>query len=182
MTMVLLIFFLFVSVPVVEIAIFISVGGYLGLWPTLGAILLTAALGATLLRHQGLQTLMRARAALNENRAPVAEVFEGACLVFAGALLLTPGFMTDAVGFALMIPAIRQLIIARIVARAAVRVQGNWQSTSHPSGTPDPETPSRSPGRGPIIDGEFEDLTTEPGNDSDASQDALPPTDKSSKP
>ena len=176
MAMGLIIFLLFVSVPIIEIGIFISVGERIGLWPTIGAIIVTAALGAALLRHQGLQTLARAHAALNENRPPVAEVFEGACLVFAGALLLTPGFLTDAIGFALMLPPLRRWIVAAIVARAAVRVHtahAQAHTTSHSA----PRGPGPGDRTGPVIDGEFEEVDpNDPGAGPGGGPDRLPPT------
>ena len=96
-----------IGVPIVEIAVFIEVGGRLGLWPTLATIILTAMAGTALLRQQGLATLQRVRESLEANRFPMAEVFDGLCLLVAGALLLTPGFVTDAAGLLLFVPAVR---------------------------------------------------------------------------
>ena len=107
--MALLILLLFIAVPVIEIALFIQVGGVIGLWSTIGVVILTAMLGTALLRHQGLDTLRRVQESLAENRMPVVEMFDGLCLVMAGALLLTPGFMTDAFGFLLFVPPFRAL-------------------------------------------------------------------------
>ena len=96
-----------VGVPIVEIAVFIEVGGRLGLWPTLATVILTAMAGTALLRQQGLATLQRVHESLEANRFPMAEVFDGLCLLVAGALLLTPGFVTDAAGLLLFVPAVR---------------------------------------------------------------------------
>ena len=96
-----------IGVPIVEIAVFIEVGGRLGLWPTLATIILTAMAGTALLRQQGLATLQRVHESLEANRFPMAEVFDGLCLLVAGALLLTPGFVTDAAGLLLFVPAVR---------------------------------------------------------------------------
>ncbi len=96
-----------IGVPIVEIAVFIEVGGRLGLWPTLATIVLTAMVGTALLRQQGLATLQRVHESLEANRFPMAEVFDGLCLLVAGALLLTPGFVTDAAGLLLFVPAVR---------------------------------------------------------------------------
>ena len=93
-----LLFILLLVVPIVEIALFIKVGGLIGVWPTIGIVIATALAGAALLRRQGLATLRSARASLADNRFPIDEVFDGLCLAVAGALLLTPGFFTDAVG------------------------------------------------------------------------------------
>ena len=105
-----LLLFLFVAVPVAEIAVFIQAGELLGLWPTLGLIILTAIFGTALLRYQGLRTLHRVHERLSYGEMPIGEVFNGLCLLIAGALLLTPGFLTDGLGFALFVPGIRQVI------------------------------------------------------------------------
>ena len=101
---------LFIAIPIAEIAVFIQAGERFGLWPTLGLIILTALLGATLLRFQGLRTLHRVQESLSHGQMPIGEVFNGLCLLIAGALLLTPGFLTDGFGFALFVPGIRQAI------------------------------------------------------------------------
>ncbi|MCZ6763797.1 MAG: FxsA family protein [Alphaproteobacteria bacterium] len=100
----------FIGVPLAEIVVFIQVGDAIGLWPTIAAVVATAVIGTALLRHQGLSTIARARAELAANAVPMRELFDGVCLIFAGALLLTPGFITDAVGFALLIPPVRGLL------------------------------------------------------------------------
>ena len=99
-----LIFLILIITPIVEIAVFIQVGGLIGLWPTLAAIVLTALIGTALLRQQGLATLARAQREMAAQRLPVRELFDGICLLLAGALLLTPGFVTDAIGGALLMP------------------------------------------------------------------------------
>ena len=144
-----IIFIAFVTVPIIEIAIFIEVGGYIGFWPTIGIIILTAMIGSGLLRYQGLATLSKAQASLEQNRFPVEEVFDGLCLLVAGVLLLTPGFFTDAVGLFLFVPVFRGFfrgLLARALA-AGGRVE------IHSAGFP--------PGEGPgtVIDGEFEDIS-----------------------
>jgi UPF0716 protein FxsA len=105
-----ILFLAFIGVPLVEIAVFIKVGGWIGLWPTLAIIILTAFLGTTLLRRQGLATLARAQQEMAAGRMPVRELFDGVCVLAAGALLLTPGFVTDALGLALFIPAVRRTV------------------------------------------------------------------------
>ena len=101
---------LFIAIPIAEIAVFIQAGERFGLWPTLGLIILTALLGTTLLRFQGLRTLQRVQESLSHGEMPIGEVFNGLCLLIAGALLITPGFLTDGFGFALFVPRIRQAI------------------------------------------------------------------------
>jgi UPF0716 protein FxsA len=103
----LILLLLFIGVPMLEIAVFIQVGGAIGLWWTLAIVLVTAIAGSFLLRLQGASVLMRAQQALSRGEMPLTEVFDGACLLVAGALLLTPGFVTDTVGALLFVPAVR---------------------------------------------------------------------------
>ncbi len=105
---------LLIVTPIIEIAVFIQVGGLIGLWPTLLTIVLTALIGAALLRQQGLATLARAQQEMAAQRVPVRELFHGICLLFGGALLLTPGFVTDAVGFLLLVPGVRETLGRRL--------------------------------------------------------------------
>ncbi len=100
----------FIGVPLLEIAVFIQVGGLIGLWPTLGLVILTALVGTWQLRAQGLATLTRARAQIDRGVLPAHELFDGLCLLFAGALLLTPGFVTDTLGLLLFLAPFRDLL------------------------------------------------------------------------
>ena len=113
----------FIGVPLIEIALFIEIGGLIGLWPTIAIVIATAVAGTALIRRQGLNTLQRAQQEMDARRLPVRELFDGICLLFAGALLLTPGFMTDAVGFALLVPSLRRLL-GRYVWRALQKAKG----------------------------------------------------------
>lgn len=106
----LLLLSLFIAMPLVEIGVFIEVGSAIGLWPTLGAIVLTAIVGSALIRHQGLAIFGQARESFAAGQLPVREIFEGICLLLAGAFLLTPGFVTDGLGALLLIPPFRDLI------------------------------------------------------------------------
>lgn len=101
-------FLLFVAIPVAEIGLFIAIGGRIGLLPTLGLVLVTAALGAYLVNSQGSAVVRRATAALRAGQFPGAELANGALIIFGGALLLTPGFLTDVAGLLLMVPALRE--------------------------------------------------------------------------
>lgn len=103
-----ILFLLFLIVPAIEIALFIEIGGVIGVPWTLLLIVVTAALGVVLLRIQGLMTLMRVQDSLNQGRLPALEMIEGMMLLVSGAFLLTPGFFTDALGFAVLTPAIRR--------------------------------------------------------------------------
>lgn len=106
----LLLLLLFIGVPLLEIAVFIQVGDVIGLWPTLAIVVLTAVAGVYLLRLQGTATLMKAQASMQRGELPLAEVFDGACLLIAGALLLVPGFVTDSLGAVLFVPAVRRAL------------------------------------------------------------------------
>ncbi len=97
----------FVLVPLIEIALFIQVGGWIGLWPTLAIVVVTAILGTTLVRRQGVRAIQELRGTINALRDPTEPLAHGAMILVAGALLLTPGFFTDALGFALLIPPVR---------------------------------------------------------------------------
>jgi UPF0716 protein FxsA len=115
----LLLLIAFIATPIIEIALFIQAGERIGLWPTLAIVVLTAIIGTWLLRWQGMTTWARAAQSLQRNEFPIEEVFTGLCLVLAGALLLTPGFMTDAIGFALFLPPVRQFLAMLIRRRMA---------------------------------------------------------------
>ena len=100
-----------ILVPLIEIALFIEVGGLIGLWPTILLVIVTAILGANMLRAQGVAAMRRLQSDLERGADPSPIIVHGAMLLFAGALLLTPGFLTDAVGFTLLVPAARERII-----------------------------------------------------------------------
>ncbi len=127
-----LILLLMIAVPIMEIAVFIQAGEFLGLWPTLLTVVLTAAIGTALLRHQGLTTLKKVQESMNAGRPPVAELFDGLCLVVAGLLLLTPGFVTDGVGFLLFVPPLRSFILGGLVRRLSVSMHGSYGARSGP--------------------------------------------------
>ena len=97
-------FALFIAVPLIEIALFIQVGGAIGLWWTLGIVVLTAIVGTQLMRAQGALALSQLRDSFGQLNDPTEPLAHGAMILFSGALLLTPGFFTDFVGFALVDP------------------------------------------------------------------------------
>lgn len=165
-----------IGVPILEIAVFIQAGKWIGLWPTVGIVILTAVAGTALLRIQGLSTIARARESLEAGQLPVAEVFDGLCLLIGGALLLTPGFITDALGFLLLIPTVR-LVLRRWwgIHLTDTGRMGAW------SDVPPSDSGSSRGGLGPVIDGEFEEVVDEKeptnrGNSkSRANQRVIPP-------
>jgi UPF0716 protein FxsA len=135
-----------IGVPLLEIALFIEVGGRLGLGPTLALIVLSAVIGALVVRRQGIGVLMRARRQLAEGTLPVAEAFEGLCLVIAGALLVLPGFFSDAIGALLLIPALRRALYRQVRRRLEPQLSQR------------PDDLSRGPASGPTIEGDFEEV------------------------
>lgn len=137
----------FIAVPLIEIALFIQVGGAIGLFPTLAIVLVTAILGTWLVRTQGAMALGQLRSSFSDLRDPTEPLVHGAMILFAGALLLTPGFFTDAVGFALLVPGIRQ------AAYQAIRARIHVQSFGTPGGPQGPRRPS-----GDVIDGEYHEI------------------------
>lgn len=102
---------LFLLVPLAEIYLLIEVGSVVGAIPTVALVVLTAVIGAALMRAQGLATVFRARTAMAKGEVPALEMLEGAVILVAGALLLTPGFITDAAGFVCLVPSLRQRLI-----------------------------------------------------------------------
>lgn len=112
--------FLFIAVPVIEIALFIQVGGVLGVWPTIALVLLTAIVGASLVRSQGLQTLLTVQQRLAQGQLPAQQILEGVMLAVAGVLLLTPGFFTDILGMLVLLPAPRAYFAKQLMSRVVV--------------------------------------------------------------
>jgi len=108
--MFLIFFLIFVATPIIEIVLFIQIGGLIGILPTILIVIVTAIAGSILLRLQGGALLQRTRQALRAGDLPVDPVIDGISLMMAGALLLTPGFFTDAVGFLLFVPPLRRAL------------------------------------------------------------------------
>jgi len=142
-------FALFLAVPLIEIALFVEVGGAIGLWPTLLIVVLTAVLGTALMRNQGALAMAQIRDSFNTLRDPAEPLAHGAMILFAGALLLTPGFFTDSVGFALLIPPVRRAVYRWLGKR--VKVQ-SFSTGPQPRPTHRPDD---------VIDGEFTEVSPE---------------------
>jgi UPF0716 protein FxsA len=129
---------LFILVPLVELALFLVLGSRIGLWPTLAIIIVTGTIGAWLAKSQGTRALRNFRQAIASGRLPHTEIVDGLMILIAGALLLTPGFLTDAVGFAVLIPSLRAgfrktlaaLLLARFLPPGIV--PGQARSDPHP--------------------------------------------------
>ncbi len=119
---------LLICVPIVEIYLIVRVGGLIGLWPTVLLLLASSLAGAWLLRHQGRAAMDAFRSALDRGRIPAREAFDGALVIFGGALLLTPGFLTDVLGLLLLIPPTRALFrtLGTRLAGSRIRIGSNF--------------------------------------------------------
>lgn len=120
----------FIAVPLIEIGLFIQVGGWIGVWPTLAIVLVTAIAGTALVKSQGMQALAQLRSSFDDLRDPTEPLAHGAMILFSGALLLTPGFFTDFMGFMLLIPGVRRFVLKEIKKRVnvqTVRTGGDWR-------------------------------------------------------
>ncbi len=147
----------FIAVPLIEIALFIQVGGLIGLWPTLLIVVITAIAGTALVRSRGAHALAELKRSFNDLRDPSEPLARGAMVLFAGALLLTPGFFTDAVGFALLVPAVQTRLIKEL--RSRVRVETMSYGDPRRPGGPDRARASRGDG---VIEGEAEEVEITP--------------------
>lgn len=164
-------FVLFIVMPVVEMAVLIQVGSFIGVLNTIALVLLTAIIGAALLRQQGLATLLRANERMNSGELPAHEVAEGLVLAVGGALLLTPGFVTDAIGFLCLLPGSRHWLVSRALKHLTVsggaayfRFSAGGDdpfATGDPfrSGPSGPRSPFDRDENGDIIEGEYRDNT-----------------------
>ncbi|AHK16592.1 MULTISPECIES: FxsA family protein [Thalassolituus] len=150
--------FIFIIVPLAELAVLIKVGSYIGILWTFALILLTATIGVSILRVQGLSTLMRASQKLQDGGLPAKELAEGFLLALAGALLLTPGLITDACGFMLLVPTLRGRLAGSVLKRfKPTMTMGSMNGGSpfeRPINPADPRV-HRDQGGHDIIDGEY---------------------------
>ncbi|MEC5126715.1 FxsA family protein [Verrucomicrobiales bacterium BCK34] len=143
---------LFIGIPVIELFLFMVLGSKIGIPLTLLIIILTGALGAHLTRSQGLQALNNYKAATAQGKLPHEEVLDGLMILIAGAVLLTPGFLTDAIGFSLLVPSIRGSV--RKVLGAYLK--GKITVVGQNMGAPDRSRPSQATIN---IDAEVIDIT-----------------------
>ena len=148
----------FVIVPIAEIAVFIEIGGQWGLSSTIGAVFATAIVGSILIRRQGGAVFRQAHSELHAGRLPARQICDGLCLLVAGALLLTPGFISDTFGFLLCLPQARHLVMSYIVSRIRLRASNINGANSNLGGQ--------------SIDGEFTEVTNRP----------LPPSETDPRP
>lgn len=139
---------LFILVPVAELYLFMTLGSKIGIGPTLGIIVLTAILGASLTKSQGARTFAKFQQATAEGRLPHREALDGILILLAGAVLLTPGFLTDAVGFLLLVPPVRAFIRGRL----AHHLKGRIRLVTPPGATPSPPASDAPKQNGDFID------------------------------
>ena len=144
-------FLVFFSIPIVEMYLLIEVAERIEALPTILLVMLTAVLGVSLIRQQGLSTLTKGIRRLNQAEIPAAEIVEGVLLAVAGAFLITPGFLTDFIGFMIIIPMIRRIIELMLLKRMAVRA--NFRTNGTDLGGRSNKTRDTS---GSVIEGEYE--------------------------
>ncbi len=125
-------FLLFFFTPILEMYLLLRVGGWVGAGPTILLVMLTAVTGIALLRRQGLSTLIRGANRLQAGELPAEEVAEGILLAIAGALLITPGFVTDLTGFLLLVPAFRTFVVGKLKSRMDIAAYRQSAATPEP--------------------------------------------------
>jgi UPF0716 protein FxsA len=155
---------LFILVPIVEIAVFIQVGEQIGLSWTLLVVILTAVVGVNLLKQQGFKAWQQIQQSLAQGQMPALEMAAAAQLLFAGGLLLTPGFVTDIIGFLLMIPQVRMQLAQRLITQGVFKAkqshnfyhsQASHQSFTDPESSFENDSAKNNGGR--VIEGEYQD-------------------------
>ena len=156
-------FVLFVTVPIIEIALFIQIGGEIGLLSTLGIVIATALLGTYLVRKQGLNALSQLKNNVETLENPIAPLAHGIMILLAGALLLTPGFFTDAVGFSLLVPNIRIWLFERVKQRILHSQNGFSFTHARTGGAKHSSQNGERQASGTTIEGVYEELA--PKND-----------------
>jgi len=157
--------FLLLVVPIIEIGTFIAIGDQIGIAATLLMILVTAIIGTMLLRHQGLSLIKKIQDEMNEGKVPGRALGDAAMILVAGILLLTPGFVTDTLGFLLFVPPVRAAIWGFIASRITVVRPGGTGSPfsqDQPFGQNRPNPDMQ--GDGPVIDLDEDDYSSGPPN------------------
>jgi UPF0716 protein FxsA len=121
-----ILFLVVLIVPFIEIYLLIEVGGIIGAFPTIFLVVFTAMLGAWLLKQQGLATFQRFQASVAQGEVPAYEMIEGPIILLGGALLLTPGFLTDMLGFACLVPSLRRRIAQYVLENHLIQTVGGF--------------------------------------------------------
>ncbi len=143
-----ILFLIFLAIPIVEIYLLIQIGEVIGAPWTVAGVVATAVIGAWLVKAQGVITLHRAMQTMKRNEAPALEIVEGLFLLVAGALLITPGFVTDAIGFACLTPALRRPLAHVLVARLVREISRKTEEAARQGGSSGART----------IDADYKDL------------------------
>ncbi len=147
---------LFITIPMIEIFLFLQVGSIIGVLATIVLVILTAVIGSYMLRDQGMRTLFSARQSMQQGQMPTNQMAQGLILVFGGALLLTPGFMTDVFGFLCLFPLTRQAIIKLAQRKFSGQVFQGASGFTHHSASNHQTSEEKSERRGHIIEGEID--------------------------
>ncbi|HCT5133744.1 MULTISPECIES: FxsA family protein [Aeromonas] len=151
-------FLLLVGLVVLELTVMIEVGSVIGALPTVGLLILTAVLGSSLVRSEGIKTLFNAQQKMQQGEMPGREVMGGMMLALAGLLLIIPGFVTDFFGILLLQPWLRNKLADKLIGSNQFKMQmGGFQARQQPfdevSGN---DQPGQAPRSGTTIEGEFE--------------------------
>jgi UPF0716 protein FxsA len=153
-----ILFLLFIIIPIIEIALLIQVSDVIGGFATIALVVLTAIVGAKMVKQQGMGALQNVQVQMAQGQMPAKELFTGICVIIAGVLLLTPGIMTDVFGLLLLTPAIRNKLAAGLASQATVRMSASMHQTST-SGFSQPHQSmhhEQDENRPNTIDGEYE--------------------------
>ncbi|MCL4111180.1 UNVERIFIED_CONTAM: hypothetical protein GTU68_043093 [Idotea baltica] len=150
-------FVLFLVIPIIEIFFLIKVGESIGIFPTIILVILTAVIGAGLLRQQGLSTLARFQQNISTGKLPAQEMVEGILLAVGGALLMTPGFVTDTMGFLCLLPFSRKYIASNVIKRSTTKFTAG---VSGGAGGFYQESDTRSDSN--IVEGEYTEIEDDP--------------------
>ena len=116
-----LLFLLFIGIPLIEIALFIAMGDLIGFWPSILIVLITAVIGTVVFRSQGLNTMHALQADIGSGRDPTQHIIHGALILIAGVILCLPGYFTDTIGFLLLFAPVRDWAISKGAASFAAR-------------------------------------------------------------
>lgn len=148
--------------PILEITVFVETGNWWGIWPIIAAIFTTAIFGSVLVCQQGTNVLHDARCEINSGRAPARQVLEGICLLISAALLILPGFISDAIGFLLLTPPLRRFVSIHLMAHINSRHGSLWKQPIQPTG--------------PTINGNYTDITNHKNSAAAVNPTSIPST------
>ena len=153
-----ILFVCFLIIPIAEMWVLIEVGSFIGTLPTVALVVLTAVMGVSLLKKQGLSTFVKANQKMQAGQMPVTEMGEGLMLAVSGALLVTPGFVTDAIGFTLLTPGFRKMLAKTLLAKMIESGQAKVRSGQvfYSNQGQDFKARSSDPG---VLEGEYLNVT-----------------------